>query len=425
VSPTFKSLSVPNYRRYFTGMAVSNTGSWMQRVAQDWLVLQLSGGSAVTLGITTALQFGPIVLLSSLGGVLADRYDKRRLLFLTNGAMGLLALVLGALVLTDVAAVWHVYLLAAGLGVIAALDTPTRQAFVVEMVGRDDLPNAVGLNSVSFNGGRILGPAIAGLLIEAFGGDTGWVFLINGASYLAPVIALHRMRVAELQPSELAPRGKGQLREGIRYVRGRPDLLAVLWVIFALGTFGLNFQITNALMATQEFGKGAGEFGLLGSAIAVGSLAGALLGARRRQVRVRLVIAGAFAFGVLEAVVGLMPSYGWYALSLPAVGIAALLTTTAANSVVQLSVPPSMRGRVMALYITVLFGGTPIGAPLVGWLAEEYGPRWSLVLGGIITAASALLAAVLLARRAKLTVRASVFPRPRLSLEHSVAEPVP
>ena len=425
MSPTFASLRVPNYRRYFTGMAVSNTGSWMQRVAQDWLVLQLSGGSAVTLGITTALQFGPIVLLTSLGGVLADRYDKRKLLFITNTAMGVLALVLGTLVLTDVAAVWHVYVLAAGLGVIAALDTPTRQAFVVEMVGRDDLPNAVGLNSASFNGGRILGPAAAGLLIEAFGGDTGWVFLINALTYLAPVIALHRMRVEELQQSELAPRGKGQLREGIRYVRGRPDLLAVLWVIFTLGTFGLNFQITNALMATQEFGKGAGEFGLLGSAIAVGSLTGALLGARRTQVRVRLVIAGGFAFGVLEVVVGLMPSYGWYAVSLPAVGVAALLTTTAANSVMQLSVPPSMRGRVMALYITVLFGGTPIGAPVVGWLAEEYGPRWSLVLGGIITAASALLAAVLLARRAKITLRATVFPRPRLSLEQAVPEQVP
>lgn len=425
MSPTFASLRVPNYRRYFTGMAVSNTGSWMQRVAQDWLVLQLSGGSAVTLGITTALQFGPIVLLTSLGGVLADRYDKRKLLVLTNAAMGLLALVLGTLVLTDVAAVWHVYVLAAGLGVIAALDTPTRQAFVVEMVGRDDLPNAVGLNSASFNGGRILGPAAAGLLIEAFGGDTGWVFVINALTYLAPMIALHRMRVEELQQSELAPRGRGQLREGIRYVRGRPDLLAVLWVIFALGTFGLNFQITNALMATQEFGKGAGEFGLLGSAIAVGSLTGALLGARRTQVRVRLVLAGGFAFGVLEVVVGLMPSYGWYALSLPAVGVAALLTTTAANSVMQLSVPPSMRGRVMALYITVLFGGTPIGAPVVGWLAEEYGPRWSLVLGGVITAASALLAAVLLARRAKITLRAAVFPRPRLSPEQPVAEQVP
>ena len=425
MSPTFASLRVPNYRRYFTGMAVSNTGSWMQRVAQDWLVLQLSGGSAVTLGITTALQFGPIVLLTSLGGVLADRYDKRKLLFVTNAAMGLLALVLGALVLTDLAVVWHVYVLAAGLGVIAALDTPTRQAFVVEMVGRDDLPNAVGLNSASFNGGRILGPAAAGLLIEAFGGDTGWVFLINALTYLAPMLALHRMRVEELQPSELAPRGRGQLREGIRYVRGRPDLLAVLWVIFTLGTFGLNFQITNALMATQEFGKGAGEFGLLGSAIAVGSLTGALLGARRRQVRVRLVIAGGFAFGVLEVVVGLMPSYGWYALSLPAVGVAALLTTTAANSVMQLSVPPAMRGRVMALYITVLFGGTPIGAPVVGWLAEEYGPRWSLVLGGIITAASALLAAVVLARHAKITLRAAVFPRPRLSQEQVVPEQVP
>ncbi|GAA0614452.1 MFS transporter [Sporichthya brevicatena] len=425
MSPTFKSLSVPNYRRYFTGMAVSNTGSWMQRVAQDWLVLQLSSGSAVTLGITTALQFGPIVLLSSLGGVLADRYDKRRLLFVTNTVMGLLALILGALVLTDLAAVWHVYVLAAGLGVVAALDTPTRQAFVVEMVGREDLPNAVGLNSASFNGGRIIGPAVAGFLIEAFDGDTGWVFLINALTYLAPVIALHRMRVADLHRSELAPRGRGQLAEGIRYVRGRPDLMAVLFVVFCLGTFGLNFQITNALMATAEFGKGAGEFGLLGSAIAVGSLAGALLGARRTEVRVRLVIGGALAFGLLEIVSGVMPNYGLYAASLPAVGVAALLTTTAANSVMQLSVAPAMRGRVMALYITVLFGGTPVGAPLVGWLAEECGPRWSLVVGGVVTAASAALAGSYLARRAKITVRATVFPRPRLSLEYPVSEPVP
>ena len=425
MSPTFASLRVPNYRRYFTGMAVSNTGSWMQRVAQDWLVLQLSGGSAVTLGITTALQFAPIVLLSSVGGVLADRYDKRKLLFCTNAAMGALALLLGVLVLTDAAAVWHVYVLAAGLGVVAALDTPTRQAFVIEMVGRDDLPNAVGLNSASFNGGRILGPAVAGLLIEVFDGDTGWVFLINALSYVAPVIALHRMRVADLHPSDPAPRGKGQLREGIRYVRGRPDLIAVLWVIFALGTFGLNFQITNALMATQEFDKGAGEFGLLGSAIAVGSLTGALLGARRQQIRVRLVIVGAVAFGLMEIVVGLMPTYVLYAATLPAVGLAALLTTTAANSVMQLSVAPAMRGRVMALYITVLFGGTPVGAPVVGLLAEEYGPRWSLVLGGVITAFAALLAGALLARRANLTVRASVFPRPRLSVEYPVSEPVP
>ncbi len=425
MSPTFASLRVPNYRRYFTGMAVSNTGSWMQRVAQDWLVLQLSGGSAVTLGITTALQFAPIVVLSSVGGVLADRYDKRRLLFLTNVAMGALALLLGVLVLADVAAVWHVYLLAAGLGVVAALDTPARQAFVVELVDRENLPNAVGLNSASFNGGRIIGPAVAGLLIEVFDGDTGWVFLINALSYAAPVIALHRMRVSELNRSELAPRGKGQLREGIRYVRGRPDLLAVLWVIFALGTFGLNFQITNALMAIQEFDKGAGEFGLLGSAIAVGSLTGALLAARREQVRVRLVIVGAVAFGLMEIVVGLMPTYVLYAATLPAVGVAALLTTTAANSVIQLSVAPAMRGRVMALYITVLFGGTPVGAPLVGWLAQEYGPRWALVTGGVITALAALLAGALLARRANITVRASVFPRPRLSLEYPVSEPVP
>jgi MFS family permease len=423
---TFRSLRVPNYRRFFTGMAVSNVGTWMQRVAQDWLVLQLSGGDAVALGITTALQFAPVVLLSPAGGLLADRYSKRGLLFATNAFLGLVALVLGLLVLSDVAHVWHVYLLASALGVGAALDAPTRNAFVVEMVGRDDLPNAVGLNSASFNGARIVGPAVAGLLIEAFGGDTGWVFLLNAASFVAPLIALQRMDTALLLPADPAPKKKGQVREGVRYVRGRPDLVAVLGVVFFAGMFGMNFQITNALMATQEFHKGAGEYGLLGSSFALGSLAGSLFAARRPQVRIRLVIGSAIAFGRWEFVVGMMPSYGWYALALPLAGVAALTTMTAANSMLQLSVAPAMRGRVISLYIMVLFGGTPVGAPVVGWVAQQYGPRWSLIVGGAVTAAAAAVAGLLLARRAKLTVRARVFPRPRMSLEYppAVTEPV-
>jgi MFS family permease len=407
-------------------MAVSNVGTWMQRVAQDWLVLQLSDNDAIALGITTALQFAPVVVFSPAGGLLADRYSKRGLLFVTNAFLGLVALVLGALVLSDVAQVWHVYLLASMLGVGAALDAPTRNSFVVEMVGRADLPNAVGLNGASFNGARIVGPALAGLLIEAFGGDTGWVFMINALSFIAPLIALQRMEVDKLHPADPAPKRKGQLREGVRYVRGRPDLLAVLGIVGFAGMFGMNFQITNALMATQEFHKGAGEYGLLGSSFAVGSLAGSLVAARRKQIRVRLVIGAAIAFGLWEIVVGLMPSYGWYALSLPLAGMAALTTLTAANSMLQLSVAPAMRGRVISLYIMVLFGGTPVGAPVVGWVAQQYGPRWSLIVGGAVTATAAVIAGILLARRANVSVRAQMFPRPRLSLEYPVpvTEPV-
>ncbi len=425
MSPTFAALRIPNYRRYASGMAVSNTGTWMQRIAQDWLVLELSGGNAVALGITTALQFAPLPVLSPFGGVLADRYSKRRLLALTNAFMGLVALLLGVLVLADVAAIWQVYVLAFALGVGAALDAPTRQAFVPEMVDRENLPNAVGLNSASFNAARIVGPGLAGLLIELFGG-TGWVFLLNAASYAAPLIALHRMRPELLTPSDPTPRGRGQVREGLRYVRGRPDLMAVLAVVFCTGTFGFNFQITNALMATQEFGKGAGEFGILGSVFAVGSLAGALIAARRTHVRVRLVIGAAVVFGLLEILVGLAPTYGWYLIALPPAGMAALTAMTAANATLQLSVAPAMRGRVMALYIAVLFGGTPVGAPIVGWLAQEYGPRCPLIVGGALTALSALTAGALLGRRANMTLRAEVFPRPRLSLEQrAMAEPLP
>jgi MFS family permease len=412
----FRSLRVPNYRRYASGMVVSNTGTWMQRVAQDWLVLQLSGGSGTAIGITTALQFLPMPMFGLLGGVLADRYSKRRILAATNAFMGLVALVLGVLVLSGVAQVWHVYVLAFALGLGAAVDNPARQSFVVEMVGRDDLPNAVGLNSASFNAARIVGPGVAGLLIVALGG-TGWVFLLNAASYLAPLIALRRMHPEDLHPAQPAARGRGQVREGLRYVRGRPDLLTVLAVVFLAGTFGMNFQITNALMATKEFGKGAGEFGLLGSIMAVGSLTGALFAARRTSVRLRLVVGAAIVFGLAEVVVGLMPTYPLYALALVPTGMAALTCMTAANATMQTSVAPAMRGRVMALYMAVFFGGTPLGAPVIGWVAQAYGPRWSLLVGGTVTALGSLAAAAVLARRGHLTVRPHLRPRPHVHVE--------
>jgi MFS family permease len=411
VSPTFRSLRNRNYRIYYAGGVVSNIGTWMQRIAQDWLVLQLSDNDGVALGITTGLQFLPMLLFGPWGGMLADRYSKQKLLMITQAFMGVVALALAVLDLTDVVVVWHVYVLALLLGLGTAVDNPARQSFVVEMVGRDDLPNAVGLNSASFNLGRVIGPALAGLLIEVFG--TGPVFLINALSFIAVIAALTRMRVEDLEPAPRAGRGPGQVLEGIRYVRSRPDLLMVMVLVFFVGTFGLNFQITTALMATEVFDKGAGEFGLLGSIMAVGSLSGALLAASRGRPRLRLLLLSALAFGVVEVVAGLMPTYWLFAVALVPVGVTALTFITAANSTMQLGVDPVMRGRVMALYMAVFFGGTPIGAPLVGAVAEAFGARWSLLMGGIVSATAAAVCALVLARRSGLEIRDELRDMPR------------
>ncbi len=403
MSPTFQSLRNRNYRYYAAGGVVSNTGTWMQRVAQDWLVLQLSGQSGVALGITTGLQFLPMLLLAPFAGTLADRYSKRKVLIATQAFMATVGLVLGVLDVTGVVQVWHVYVLALLLGVGAACDAPARQSFVIEMVGRDDLSNAVGLNSASFNLGRVIGPSVAGFLIVLVG--TGPVFLINAASFGAVILALAKMRPAELMPVPRAGRGRGQLLEGIRYLRARPDLLTVMVIVFFVGTFGLNFQLTSALMATQVFHKGAGEYGLLGTVVAIGSLSGALLAARRGRPRIRLIVVAAVAFGVVEIVAGLMPSYWTFMATLIPLGLCQMTMLNSANATMQLAVSPAMRGRVMALYMAVLMGGTPVGSPLIGAVAEAFGPRWSLIGGGAVSASAALAAGGLLARRRGLVLR--------------------
>ena len=403
MSPTFQALRNRNYRYYATGGVVSNTGTWMQRVAQDWLVLQLSGQSGTALGITTGLQFLPMLLLAPFAGTIADRYSKRKVLIATQSFMAVVGATLGVLDVTGVVQVWHVYVLALLLGVGAACDAPARQSFVIEMVGRDDLANAVGLNSASFNLGRVIGPAVAGFLIVLVG--TGPVFLINAASFAAVIVALAKMRPAELMPMPRAPRGRGQLLEGIRYVRGRPDLVMVMVVVFFVGTFGLNFQLTSALMATEVFGKGAGEYGLLGTVVAIGSLSGALLAARRGRPRIRLIVAAAVAFGVVEITAGLMPSYWTFMATLIPLGLCQMTMLNSANATMQLAVDPAMRGRVMALYMAVLMGGTPVGSPLIGALAETFGARWSLIGGGAISAGAALVAGAVLARRQGLVLR--------------------
>ena len=403
MSPTFQALRNRNYRYYATGGVVSNTGTWMQRVAQDWLVLQLSGQSGTALGITTGLQFLPMLLLAPFAGTIADRYSKRKVLIATQSFMAVVGATLGILDVTGVVQVWHVYVLALLLGIGAACDAPARQSFVIEMVGRDDLANAVGLNSASFNLGRVIGPAVAGFLIVLVG--TGPVFLINAASFAAVIVALAKMRPAELMPVPRAPRGRGQLLEGIRYVRGRPDLLMVMVVVFFVGTFGLNFQLTSALMATEVFGKGAGEYGLLGTVVAIGSLSGALLAARRGRPRIRLIVAAAVAFGVVEITAGLMPSYWTFMATLIPLGLCQMTMLNSANATMQLAVDPAMRGRVMALYMAVLMGGTPVGSPLIGALAETYGARWSLIGGGVISAGAALVAGAVLARHQGMVLR--------------------
>ena len=418
MSPTFQSLRTRNYRLYATGGVVSNVGTWMQRVAQDWLVLQLSGHSGVALGITTGLQFLPMLLLAPFAGTLADRYSKRKVLIVTQASMATVGATLGVLDITGVVQVWHVYALAVLLGIAAACDAPARQSFVIEMVGRDDLPNAVGLNSASFNLGRVIGPALAGVLIVLIG--TGPVFLINAASFGAVIFALTRMRSSELMPMPRAPGGRGQVLEGIRYVRARPDLQLVMVIVFFVGTFGLNFQMTSALMATAVFHKGAGAYGLLGSVVAIGSLSGALLAARRGKPRLRLIVFAAVAFGVVEIAAGLMPSYYWFMATLIPLGLCQMTLLNSANATMQLAVDPVMRGRVMALYMAVLMGGTPIGAPLIGALAEAFGARWSLIAGGLISAGAAIVAGSMLARRQGLVLRDELHlpsARPQLDLE--------
>ena len=400
---TFRSLRVRNYRLFASGQVVSLTGTWAQRIAQDWLVLELSGNSGIALGLVTGLQFLPVLLLGLWGGVLADRYDKRRMLVATQASMGLLALLLAVLDLSGSVQLWHVYALALALGTASAIDTPVRQSFVAELVDPDDLPNAVSLNSATFNSARIVGPAVAGLLIAVAG--TGWVFLANAASYPAVLVGLLLMRRAELRPAARVRRGKGQVREGLTYVREHPDLLVTIVLVGVVATFGFNFSVTTALVAKEVYGQGAGSFGLLTSALAVGSLLGALASARRTgPPRLRRLLLAALAFGLLEVLVGLSPSYAVMALLLVPTGFAVLTFTTTANTLIQLGTEAGVRGRVMALYTLVFLGGTPVGGPLIGAVSEVVGPRSGLLLGGAVSALAALAATayVLKARRLRL-----------------------
>ncbi len=424
MSPTFRSLRNPNYRLYAAGGVVSNTGTWMQRVAQDWLVLQLTANSGAALGITTGLQFLPFLLLGPFTGLVADRVPKQRLLQITNVGMAGPAVLLGLLAVTGSAEIWHVYVLAFALGLASAFDAPARQSFVSEIVGPDDLTNAVGLNSASFNAARLVGPGLAGVLIAALGGGavaTGWVILLNGISYAAPVLALRGMDASRLDSPAPTRPGPGAIREGFAYVRARPDLMLILAIVFCAGTFGLNFQMTSALMATEVFGSGSTAYGLLGTFLAVGSLSGALLAAGRQRVRQRLVIGAGLLFGLLVTISGLMPTYLAFALVTPLIGISALTLITSANAYMQLHTEPGVRGRVMALYMMIFMGGTPFGAPIIGWIGEAFGARWTLVAGGLLTIAGIALACVVFARTRGVTIAHLRPPPARRSTPHGRA----
>jgi MFS family permease len=390
---TFSSLRVRNYRLFFSGQVISNVGTWMNRIAQDWLVFTLTGNNPVALGIAAALQFAPTLFLSLYAGVLADRLDKRKLLILVQTAMAGCAVTLGVLDVTGTVQLWHVYALCFIFGCFVAIETPVRQSFVGEMVGMEQLTNAVALNSSSFNLARVVGPAVAGVLIIWVG--TGMVFLINAATTVAVITGLFLMRPSELHRGPRVPRAKGQLREGLRYVKGRTDLVVVLTLVFCVSTFGITFFTTLAIMAANVFHKQADGYGLLSTMLAVGTLAGALLAARRSfngKPRLRMLFGSALLFGALEIGAGLMPTYLSFAIALIPVGLALMTFMTTANTTVQLSVSQEMRGRVMGLYMLLFLGGNPIAGPVSGWLANEFGGRSPLIVGG----ATAILAAVVL-----------------------------
>jgi MFS family permease len=393
----FRSLNNYNYRLWAGGALVSNVGTWMQRTAQDWLVLTgLTHQNATAVGLVMAFQFGPQLLLLPWTGFAADHFDRRKLLIASQSVLGVLALALGLLTIVGLVQLWHVYVFAFLLGCATAFDFPARQTFVVELVGEADLSNAVALNSTSFNAARMIGPAVAGVLIATVG--SGWVFLLNAASFAAVIGSLILLRTKDLHPTHRAARARGSLAEGFRYVWNRPDLKAILLMLFLIGTFGLDFPIYISAMSVRVFHVGAHEYGLLTSIMAFGSIAGTLVAARRAVPDIGVLLASASMFGLGCALAAIMPGYWAFGFTLILIGLAAQTFTTSTTSLVQLSTEPVMRGRVMAILIAIALGGTPIGAPIVGWVADRFGPRWAIGIAASAGFAAALVAIHYLAK---------------------------
>lgn len=388
MSAMFRSLSSYNYRLWFIGALVSNIGAWMQSTTQSWVVLTvLTDNDAVAVGITMALQFGPQLLLVPITGLIADRFDRRKILMITQSALMVLGVALGLLLILGHAELWHLYVFALLLGIVNAVDGPARQTFVSDLVDEHNMSNAVALNSASFNAARMIGPALAGLLIVVIG--SGWVFMVNAFTFLAVLFALYKLRASQLRSRPRAPRQRGQLVQGFRYVMSRPDLGVIFVIVFIMGAFGMNFPIFASTMAV-ELGGGAGDYGLLSSILAIGSLTGALLAARRDRARMRVVIAAVGLFAIAAFTASVMPTFWTFAFALIFIGFATVTMLTTANAFVQTTTDAAVRGRVMALYMAVLMGGTPLGAPIVGGIANAWGPRWALAAAGV----AALIACV-------------------------------
>ena len=397
LSKAFRALENFNFRLWTAGGLVSNVGTWMQRVAQDWIVLtRLTNHDATAVGIVTGLQFAPQLLLLPWSGLAADRFNQRKLLMLTQGSMGVLAVALGILTISGRVQLWHVYVFACVFGAAEALDAPVRQTFVGEMVGDEQLPNAVALNSTSIFAGQMIGPAVAGLVIAKFG--TGWAFLLNGLSFGAVLLSLSQLRVHELGTNARASRSNGGFVEGLRYVWARPDLRSIVVMLFLIGTFGFNFPVFISAMAVNVFHTDARGFGLLSSIMAIGTMSAALLAAGRDKPDFGTLLWGTGAFGIACTLAAFSPGYWWFAAALAVIGVSALTFTIATNSMMQLSTEPAMRGRVMATRVGVGLGGAAIGAPIVGWIATHVGPRWSLGTAAVSGVLAALVAARMMAK---------------------------
>ncbi|WP_018722352.1 MFS transporter [Salinispora fenicalii] len=422
LSTIFQSLQVRNYRLFASGQLIKLIGVWMMFIAQDWLVLELSDNSATALGIVTALQFAPVLLLTLISGRLADRYDKRVLLFAANLFWTVLALAMSLLVITGRVQLWHVFTFAALLGVANAVETPVRQAFVSELVGTPLLPNALSLNAATFNSARIVGPALAGLAIAAV--DVGPVFLVTALSSIAPLVNVIRIRPAELHREALPPREErdsARVVDGLRYVWGRPDLLLPMFLISVIATSLFNFQLTLAALAKTVFDTGAASFGLFSSALAVGALAGALAGTgRRSRPSVWLVLSAAIVCAIFGTLVGLAPTYWLVVALLLPTGFSTVFFAQACNQRIQLGTDAAFRGRVMALWVLVFLGTNPVGAPVIGWLAETYGAGASIWMGGLVSLTAALLALVWQLRRSGARLRFRVLPMPRFYVTERV-----
>ncbi|OMH24565.1 MFS transporter [Tersicoccus phoenicis] len=412
---TFRSFQFLNYRLWFVGALVSNIGTWMQRTAQDWLVYnELTHQDASAMGVVMALQFGPQLVLAPVAGLLADRMNRRHLLVATQTAMALLAVGLGALVISGSAQLWQVYAFALALGVVATVDGPARQTVVSELVRDEFVPNAVALNSMSFNVARMIGPAVAGVLVAVIG--SGWVFLLNALSFAVMIAAIRVLRTDQLRVLPRAVAGRGLIREGFRYVRGRPDIIAVLVAIFLIGTFGMNFAVFIAAMARTQFGLDADGFGVLSSVMAIGSVAGTLASARRERPRLRFIFGAGGLFGLTCVLAALSPTPVLFGGALILCGLTALTVMTSANAYVQTSTEPVMRGRVMALYFAIFMGGTPVGAPVVGWISDRFGPPWALSAAAASGVAAALVGLIWYWRSQHLRIAFDRTSRFRVSL---------